>query len=43
MPHWTMVAAADTYAKGDGEKSIQTLVHSRYSTTISMFLRKTRE
>ena len=38
-----MVAAADAYAKGDGEKSIHTSVHSGYSTTISTFLAKTKE
>ena len=43
MPFWGMVAAADAYAKGDGEKSICTSVHSGYSTTISTFLSKTKE
>ena len=43
MPFWGMVAAADAYAKGDGEKSIHTSVHSGYSTTISTFLSKTKE
>ena len=43
MPHWGMVAAADAYAKGDGEKSIHTSVHSGYSTTISTFLSKTKQ
>ena len=42
MPHWGMVAAADAYAKGDGEKSIHASVHSGYSTTISTFLSKTK-
>ena len=43
MPFWGMVAAADAYAKGDGEKSIHTSVHSGYSTTISTFLSKTKQ
>ena len=43
MPYWGMVAAADSYAKGDGEKSIHTSVHSGYSTTISTFLSKTKQ
>ena len=43
MPFWGMVAAADAYAKGDGEKSIHTSVHSGYSTTISTFLYKTKQ
>ena len=38
MPFWGVVAAADAYAKGDGEKSIHTSVHSGYSTTTSTFL-----
>jgi hypothetical protein len=43
MPYWGMVAAGDSYAKGDGEKSIHTSVHSGFSTTISTFLNKTKE
>ena len=41
MPYWALVSAADAYAKGSGEKSIRTTIHSGYSTTISTFLRKT--
>ena len=42
MPFWGMVATADAYAKGNGEKSIHTSVHSGYSTTISTLLTKTK-
>ena len=43
MPFWGMVAAANAYAKGDGEKSIHASVHSGYSITISTFLSKTKK
>lgn len=38
-----MVSAADAYAKGDGEKSINEMVFCGYSTTISTFFNKTKK
>lgn len=43
LPYWGMVTAADAYARGDGESTIQSTVHSGYSTTISTFLGRTQK
>lgn len=42
LTFWAMVSAADAYANGGTEKSINGLVHSAFSTTISTFLKKTK-